>query len=87
MPRFLHALTAINALGAVACFVMAIGSAVSAQFWSSLAVSGGSALMLAIRLHQSDDGASMAHGQPRGARCGCCQAFGNELVIGAEERI
>jgi hypothetical protein len=29
MPRFLHGLTAIHALGAVACFVMAIGSAIS----------------------------------------------------------
>ena len=28
MPRFLHGLTAIHALGAVACFVMAIGSAI-----------------------------------------------------------
>ena len=48
MPRFLHALTAIHALGAVACFVMAIGSAVSPEFRSSLAVSGGSALMIAM---------------------------------------
>lgn len=48
MPRFLHALTAIHALGAVACLVMPIGSAVSAEFRSSLAVSGGSALMVAM---------------------------------------
>jgi hypothetical protein len=48
MPRFLHGLTAIHALGAVACFVMAIGSAISTDFRSSLAVSGGSALMLAL---------------------------------------
>jgi hypothetical protein len=46
MPRLLHVLTAVHALGAVACFVMAIGSAVSAEFRSSLAVSGGSAIMV-----------------------------------------
>ncbi len=48
IPLFLHVLTAIHALGAVACFVMAIGSAVSAEFRSSLAVSGGSAIMVAF---------------------------------------
>ncbi len=48
MPRFLHVLTSLHALGAVACFVMAIGSAVSLQFRSSLALSGGSALMVAM---------------------------------------
>ncbi len=48
MPRFLHVLTAIHAVGAVACFVMAIGSAASAEFRSSLAVSGGSTFMLAF---------------------------------------
>ena len=48
MPVFLHALTAIHALGALACFVMSIGSAISTDFRSSLAVSGGSALMLAL---------------------------------------
>lgn len=48
MPRFLHVLTAIHAVGAVACFVMATGSAISEEFRSSLAVSGGSALMLAL---------------------------------------
>jgi hypothetical protein len=46
LPRFLHVLTTIHAVGAVACFVMAAGSAISAEFRQSLAVSGGSTLML-----------------------------------------
>lgn len=46
LPRFLHILTAIHALGALACFAMAVGSGVSASFRESLAVSGGSRLML-----------------------------------------
>jgi hypothetical protein len=48
VPAFLHVLTAIHAVGAVACFVMAVGSGVSAEFRSSLAVSGGSAIMVAF---------------------------------------
>ena len=48
MPRFLHVLTTVHALGAAACFLMAIGSAVSPEFRASLAVSGGSALMIAM---------------------------------------
>jgi hypothetical protein len=48
MSRFLHVLTAIHGVGAVACFVMAVGSAVSAEFRSNLAVSGGSAIMVAF---------------------------------------
>jgi hypothetical protein len=48
LPRFLHLLTALHAVGAIACLIMAIGSAVSADFRSSLAVSGGSRLMLAL---------------------------------------
>lgn len=46
MPRFLHALTAIHAVGALACFVMAAGSAVSPAFREGLAVSGGSRIMV-----------------------------------------
>jgi hypothetical protein len=46
LPRFLHVLTAIHAVGALACFSMAVGSAISAEFRQSLAVSGGSKLML-----------------------------------------
>ena len=46
-PRFLHALTAVHAIGACACFVMAGGSAASDNFRASLAVSGGSAIMVA----------------------------------------
>ncbi|MDX1623604.1 MAG: hypothetical protein R3199_06455 [Gemmatimonadota bacterium] len=46
LPRFLHLLTAVHALGALACFVMAIGSAASPNFRDSLVVSGGSALMV-----------------------------------------
>lgn len=47
-PRFLHLLTAIHATGALACFVMAIGSAVSQSFRRSLVVSGGSAIMVEV---------------------------------------
>lgn len=47
MPRFLHALTAMHAVGACACFVMAAGSAVSSGFRDGLAMSGGSRIMLA----------------------------------------
>jgi hypothetical protein len=45
-PVFLHLLTAIHAIGAVACFVMAGGSAASGAFREALAVSGGSAYMV-----------------------------------------
>jgi len=48
LPRFLHVLTAVHGIGAVACFVMAVGSAVSSTFRESLAVSGGSAIMVAF---------------------------------------
>jgi hypothetical protein len=47
LPRFLHALTAVHAVGAGACFIMAIGSAASDNFRASLAVSGGSPIMVA----------------------------------------
>ena len=47
LPRFLHALTAVHAVGAGACLVMALGSAASDTFRASLAVSGGSAIMVA----------------------------------------
>jgi hypothetical protein len=47
LPRFLHPLTAVHAVGACACFVMAVGSAASANFRAGLAVSGGSAIMAA----------------------------------------
>jgi hypothetical protein len=45
-PRFLHVLTAIHAVGSLACFSMAFGAGLSRGFRESLAVSGGSALML-----------------------------------------
>ena len=48
LPRFLHLLTAIHALGALACLVMAIGSALSASFRDALVVSGGSAIMVEL---------------------------------------
>jgi hypothetical protein len=48
LPRFLHILTAVHALGALACFVMAVGSALSADFRTSLAVSGGSTIMVIV---------------------------------------
>jgi hypothetical protein len=47
LPRFLHALTAVHAVGAGACFVLAVGSAASDKFRSSLAISAGSAIMVA----------------------------------------
>jgi hypothetical protein len=43
---FVHILTVVHALGALACFVMAAGSATSARFRESLAVSGGSTIMV-----------------------------------------
>jgi len=43
---FVHILTAIHALGALACFAMSAGSAASATFRESLAVSGGSTIMV-----------------------------------------
>lgn len=46
LPRFLHVLTAIHALGALVCLVMAVGSAISPGFLEALAVSGGSELMI-----------------------------------------
>lgn len=46
LPRLLHVLTAIHAIGAVVCVVMAGGSAVSEAFRDSLAASGGSELMV-----------------------------------------
>jgi len=48
LPRFLHLLTMVHALGAVACFVMALGSAISDDFRGSLAVSGGSTIMVTV---------------------------------------
>jgi hypothetical protein len=47
LPRFVHALTAVHAVGACACFVMAAGSAASDNFRAGLAVSGGSTIMVA----------------------------------------
>lgn len=46
IPRFLHALTAVHAVGACACFVMATGSAASSGFREALVVSGGSRIMV-----------------------------------------
>jgi hypothetical protein len=43
---FVHVLTVVHALGAAACVVMSAGSAASASFRESLAVSGGSAIMV-----------------------------------------
>ena len=43
---FVHILTAVHAMGALACFVMSAGSATSARFRESLAVSGGSTIMV-----------------------------------------
>jgi hypothetical protein len=48
LPKFLHALTAVHALGALACVVMAVGSAISADVRTSLAVSGGSTIMVTV---------------------------------------
>lgn len=47
-PRFLHVLTAVHAVGALVCLVMAIGSLASDRFRDALAVSGGSKAMLQI---------------------------------------
>ena len=46
LPRFLHVLTGIHALGAMACFIMAVGSGTSPHFRDALAASGGSELMV-----------------------------------------
>src|SRR5262245_34008026 len=46
LPRFVHVLTIIHALGAVACFTMAIGSAASDSFRNSLVISEGSKMMI-----------------------------------------
>lgn len=43
---FVHLLTGVHALGALACFVMSAGSMASAAFRDSLAVSGGSTIMV-----------------------------------------
>jgi len=48
LPPFLHLLTAIHAVGALACLVMAAGSALSPGFRDALVVSGGSALMVEL---------------------------------------
>lgn len=48
LPRFLHLLTLVHALGAAACWVMAAGSAASPGFRDALVVSGGSAVMIEI---------------------------------------
>jgi hypothetical protein len=48
LPRFIHALTAIHGIGALACFIMAGGSAWSDTFRTELGVSGGSRLMLRL---------------------------------------
>jgi hypothetical protein len=47
-PRFLHVLTAVHALGAIACGVMAVGSAASDAFRDGLALTGGSRLMVSM---------------------------------------
>jgi hypothetical protein len=47
-PRFLHALTAVHALGAIACGVLAVGSAASDDFRDGLAMTGGSRLMVSM---------------------------------------
>ena len=46
LPRFLHVLTTVHAVGALACFIMAIGSSLSDEFREALAVSGGSRVMV-----------------------------------------
>lgn len=43
---FVHVLTVVHAMGAVACFVMSAGSAASVSFRDSLAISGGSTIMV-----------------------------------------
>ena len=46
MPWGVHVLTTIHGLGAVACVVMAVGSAMSERFRLGLVASPGSALMM-----------------------------------------
>ena len=46
VPRGVHVLTLIHGLGAIACLVMAIGSAASEPFRLGLVASPGSALMM-----------------------------------------
>ncbi|CAA9231063.1 MAG: hypothetical protein AVDCRST_MAG42-1133 [uncultured Chthoniobacterales bacterium] len=46
VPWGVHALTALHGLGAIACVVMALGSAISERFRLSLVASPGSALMM-----------------------------------------
>ena len=48
VPLGIHLLTAIHGLGAIACLVMAVGSAISERFRLSLVVSPGSALMMDV---------------------------------------
>jgi hypothetical protein len=48
LPRFLHLLTTIHGLGAIACFTMAIGSALSDSFRESLVLSEGSRLVIEV---------------------------------------
>lgn len=46
VPRGIHLLTALHGLGAIACVVMAIGSAASERFRLGLVASPGSAIMI-----------------------------------------
>ena len=46
VPWGVHLLTAIHGLGAIACLVMAVGSAISERFRLGLVASPGSALMI-----------------------------------------
>ena len=48
MPRGVHVLTTIHCLGAIACLVMGVGSAVSNEFRLGLIASPGSALMMDV---------------------------------------
>jgi hypothetical protein len=48
IPAGVHVLTAVHGLGSVACVVLSVGSAVSADFRSGLARTGGSELMVEI---------------------------------------
>jgi hypothetical protein len=43
---FIHVLTVVHALGALACFVMVARSAASASLRDTLAVAGGSTIMV-----------------------------------------
>ncbi|HBY58702.1 MAG TPA: hypothetical protein DEH78_02695 [Solibacterales bacterium] len=47
-PRFLHVLTIVHAAGALVCVALAGGSAVSPAFRDGLALTGGSARMVAM---------------------------------------